>query len=148
MGLGVSLEQHSQIFLMHPPIQTNTLCEDIFLKVEILFEDSFTQSTSVKRLKYCDFVCFIANITLRRGGIWNLAQTQRKKISVSFQILPWCLKAIFQIPPLRSAMFAVNTTTQAASNLDYLQFCSSQPLLSPGTVHQKFEWVFKILSEF
>ena len=78
MGLGVSLEQHSEIFLMHPPIQTNTLCEDIFLKVEILFEDSFTQSTSVKRLKYCDFVCFIANITLRRGGIWNLAQTQRK----------------------------------------------------------------------
>ena len=52
MGLGVSLvEQHSQIFLMHPPIQTNTLCEDIFLKVEILFEDSFTKSTSVKRLK-------------------------------------------------------------------------------------------------
>ena len=58
MGLGVSLEQHSEIFLMHPPIQTNTLCEDIFLKVEILFEDSFTQSTSVKRLKYCDFVLF------------------------------------------------------------------------------------------
>ena len=139
MGLGVSLEQHSEIFLMHPPIQTNTLCEDIFLKVEILFEDSFTQSTSVKRLKYCDFVCFIANITLRRGGIWNLAQTQRKNFSVSFQILPWCLKAKVQIPPLRSAMFAINTTKQAASNLDYLQFCSSQPLLSPGTVHQKFE---------
>ena len=52
MGLGVSLvEQHSQIFLMHPLIQTNILCEDIFLKVEILFEDSFTKSTSVKRLK-------------------------------------------------------------------------------------------------
>ena len=61
---------------------------------------------------------FIANITLQRGGIW---------------------KAKFQIPPLRSVMFAVNTTTRAASNLDYLQFCSSQPLLSPGTVHQKFE---------
>ena len=68
---------------------------------------------------------------------------------VSFQIFPWCLKAKFQIPPLRSVMFAVNTTTRAASNLDYLQFCSSQPLLSPGTVHQKFEcFFFKILSEF
>ena len=86
MGLGVSLEQHSQIFLMHPPIQTNTLCEDIFLKVEILFEDSFTQSTSVKRLKYCDFVCFIANITLRRGGIWNLAQTQLKNLKTHWKI--------------------------------------------------------------
>ena len=70
------------------------------------------------------------------------------KFSVSFEYFPWCLKAKFQIPPLRSVMFAVNTTTRAASNLDYLQFCSSQPLLSPGTVHQKFEWVFKILSEF
>ena len=47
-----------------------------------------------------------------------------------------------------SLMFAVNTTTRAASNLNYLQFCSSQPLLSPGTVHQKIERVFKILSEF
>ena len=38
MGLGVSLvEQHSHNFLMHPPIQTKTLCDDIFLKVEILF---------------------------------------------------------------------------------------------------------------
>ena len=59
----------------------------------------------------------IANITLRKDGIWNLAQT----------------------PPLRSVMFAVNNTTRAASHLDYLQFCSSQPLLSPGTVHQIFE---------
>ena len=33
---------------------------------------------------------FTANITLRRDGIWNLAQT----------------------PPLRSVMFVVNTTTR------------------------------------
>ena len=57
MGLGVSLvEQHSHNFLMHPPIQTKTLCDDIFLKVEILFKDLFTHSTSV-RLKCCDFGC-------------------------------------------------------------------------------------------
>ena len=42
--------------------------------------------------------------------------------SVSFRLFQWCLKAKFQIPPLRSVMFAVNTTTRAASNLDYLQF--------------------------
>ena len=110
MGLGVSLEQHSEIFLMHPPIQTNTLCEDIFLKVEILFEDSFTQSTSVKRLKYCDFVCFIANITLRRGGIWNLAQTPLKKLKTckifsEFSHFSVVFENKFQITPLRSVMF-------------------------------------------
>ena len=52
---------------------------------------------------------------------------------------PWCLRAKFQILPLRNVIFAVNITTRVASNLDFLQFCSSQPLLSPGTVHQKFE---------
>ena len=57
MGLGVSLvEQHSHNFLMHPPIQTKTLCDDIFLKVVVLFKDSFTDSTSV-RLKCCDVGC-------------------------------------------------------------------------------------------
>ena len=61
----------------------------------------------------------------------------------NFEIFLWCLRAKVQIPPLCSVMFAVNTTTRAASNLDFLQFCSS-----PGTVHQKFECVFKILSEF
>ena len=31
--------------------------------------------------------------------------------SVSFEIFPWCLKAKFQIPPLRRRMFVINTTT-------------------------------------
>ena len=92
------------------------------------------------------WVVYIANITLQRGGIWNLAP--RNKFKTHWKICPWCLKAKFQIPHLRSVMFAVNTTTRATSNLDYLQFCSPQPIPSPGSVHQKFEWVFKILSEF
>ena len=74
---------------------------------------------------------------LRRGGIWNMAQTPRKNFFSEFSNF----SVVFERPPLRSVMFAVNTTTRAASNLDYLQFCLSQPLLSPGTVHQKFEWV-------
>ena len=49
-------------------------------------------------------------MTLRRGGIWNLAQTPRKFFSVSFEIFPWCLKAKFQIPPLRRRMFVINIT--------------------------------------
>ena len=49
---------------------------------------------------------FIANIALQRVGIWNLAQIPPKKFS--FQIFP---KAKFQIPPLHSVMFVVNTTT-------------------------------------
>ena len=81
-------------------------------------------------------------------GIWLKHNRKMSKFSVSFEYFPWCLKAKFQIPPLQSVMFAVNTTTRAASNQDYLRFCSSQPLLSPGTVHQNFEWVFKILSDF
>ena len=38
-------------------------------------------------------VSFIANITLRKGGIWNLAQTPRKKIENPlgfFNFFPWC----------------------------------------------------------
>ena len=72
-------------------------------------------------------------------GIWLKHNRKMSKFSVSFEYFPWCLKAKFQIPPLQSVMFAVNTTTRAASNQDYLRFCSSQPLLSPGTVHQNFE---------
>ena len=58
---------------------------------------------------------YIANITLRREEFWNLAQTPQENFKTQmFHILPWRLKAKFQIPPLRSVMFAVNTTTRAA----------------------------------
>ena len=71
-----------------------------------------------------------------------------------FYVLLESQKAKFQIPPLRSMMFSVNTTTRTASNLDYLQFCTSQPLLptncSPKiwVSFQNFEWVFKIWVSF
>ena len=77
---------------------------------------------------------YIANIRLR-----NLAQTPRENSIFFSEFLNFSVVFESQIPTLHSVMFAVNTTTRAASNLDYLQFCSSQPLLSPGTVHQKFE---------
>ena len=57
---------------------------------------------------------FIANITLRRVRIWNLAQ-----------IFPWCLKAIFQIPPLRSVtfFFTLNRKFLFTNNRCLLKFC-------------------------
>ena len=88
----------------------------------------------------------LSQIQLKIRGVTSRCRARQSQ--VSFQIFLWCLKAKFQIPPLPSVIFAVNPTTRAASNLYYLQFCSSQPLLSPGTVYQKFYWVFKIFSEF
>ena len=49
--------------------------------------------------------------------------------SVSFQIFPWCLKAKFQIPPLRRRMFVINITTRGASR-PYVSWLSS-----PTTLH-------------
>ena len=134
-------------------------------------EKVFINSTQTNKRQWKNFSWntsgiqyIIAIITLRRCGIWNLAQTPRKNFkthwnffsnfSASFEIFPLCLKAKFQIQPLRSVMFAVNTSTRAASNLDYLQFCSSQPffpleLFTKNVSGFSKIWVsFQILSEF
>ena len=68
--------------------------------------------------------CYSANITLRRGVIWDLAQSARKifqsarknwnhtrRSRMWFQIFPCSLKAKSQITPLHRVMFAINTTT-------------------------------------
>ena len=47
-----------------------------------------------------------ANIILWSGWIWNF-QTPRL---LSFEIFLWCLKAKFEISPLRRRMFVINTT--------------------------------------
>ena len=59
-------------------------------------------------------VVLTANITLRRGVIWNLAAPREfLNFSGSFQIFQWVSNffsgvwAKFQIPPLRSVMFAI-----------------------------------------
>ena len=41
----------------------------------------------------------------------SAAPREFSNFSVSFEIFPWCLKAKFQIPPLRRRMFVINTTT-------------------------------------
>ena len=50
--------------------------------------------------------------------------------SVILQIFQWCLKAKFQIPPLRSVMFAVNTTTRAASRPPRFMVVYSFPIVN------------------
>ena len=51
--------------------------------------------------------------------------------SVSFEIFPWCLKAKFQIPPLRRRMFVINTTTVLLQIylIVYCSLCQSPQVL-------------------
>ena len=69
---------------------------------------------------------FIAKIILRRGQIWNFPnESNRQKIDTKFPSLVslspffkckhpsaerWCLRAKFQVQPLPSRMFVINTT--------------------------------------
>ena len=59
----------------------------------------------------------------------SAAPREFSNFSVSFEIFPWCLKAKFQIPPLRRRMFVINITTRGASR-PYVSWLSS-----PTTLH-------------
>ena len=115
------------------------------------------------------------NILLRRGGIWNLAQTPRKNFKtqwkiwkltrrsrMTFQIFQWVLKFFRGVwkPNSKSHLSAEGclwlTSRHEALQDPTFHGCLLQPLYTTTVllqgpirlVHDKFEWVFKILSEF
>ena len=61
-------------------------------------------------------VVLIANITLQRGVIWDLAFKAHGKFSKAHGKFPCALKAKSQITPLRRVMFAINTSRRVCFN--------------------------------